>query len=472
MLSDQSLEIAHRIVTQLKQKGIIITPRPGTPVAMLVGSLPTIPANLLPGQYVDVIAKDAQHHGAVGGAEAIHDEKMEWCIDLIFKGVSKDLDIAKNVVKPTIDLLSDAVEKDLTEACSDRAHGYEIVTENLPKLFLDQKIENLFERYKSVPVNPITTLNVFPELELAEIRRRLNTGDDDLNKLIAEVVDADTVDSLHDLYRWNFCANGADRLDFTNMSRWENPALLVILYFLTIGLEADLPEGVNASINIVTNYLKTLRGSIGAAVYRRLRAIERKITDKELIRTVSGYGDEVKIFVNKAVYDTFLDEGGSPEALFGTVCGKSSFSYRAILDNRTKLEKQWYAFVEAIKSRNDANKLALIVSSIRRCLSIYIAEMEVIPAGSGTKGDMQHRLLDLTRSLYLPDVDKLQYSLKRIVFGVIYPEHYNARYIIDNMDNKEADGEEMGKLATTVIMSLIADWMVKNVEVTVGNVKV
>ena len=85
---------------------------------------------------------------------------------------------------------------------------------------------------------------------------------------------------------------------------------------------------------------------------------------------------------------------------------------------------------------------------------------------------MQHRLLDLTRSLYLPDVDKLQYSLKRIVFGVIYPEHYNARYIIDHMDNKEADGEEVGKLATTVIMSLIADWMVKNVEVTVGNVKV
>ena len=46
------------------------------------------------------------------------------------------------------------------------------------------------------------------------------------------------------------------------------------------------------------------------------------------------------------------------------------------------------------------------------------------------------------------------------------PKQYKAYF------NKEADGEEMGKLATTVIMSLIADWMVKNVEVTVGNVKV
>lgn len=472
MLSDQSLEIAHRITTQLKQKGIIITPRAGTPVAMLVGTLPSMPGNLLPGQYVDVIAKDAQHHGAVGGAEAIHDEKMEWCIDLIFKGVSKDLDVAKNVVKPTIDLVCDAVEEDLTKACSDRAHGYEIVTENLPKLFLDQKVENLFERYKTVAITPLATLNVFPELTLSEIRRRLNTGDEDLNKLISEVVDADTVENLHDLYRWNFCPAGADRFDFTNMTRWENPALLVILYFLTIGLEADLPEGVNASLSTVTNYLKTLRGSIGAAVYRRMRAIERKITDKELIRTVSGYGDEVKIYVNKTVYDNFLDEGGSPEAIFGTVCGKASFNYRSIIDQAPKLEKQWYAFLEAIKSRNDANKLGLIVSSVRKSLSVFIDEMEVVPHGSGTKGEMQRRLLDVTRNFYLPDLDRLQHSLKRVVFQVVYPEHHNARYIIDHLDAKEADGEEVGKLATSVIMALISDWMVKNVEVTVGNVKV
>ena len=76
MLSDQSLEIAHRIVTQLKQRGIKLSPREGTPVALLVGGMPAMPANLMPGQYVDVIARDAMGLGAVHGAESLHDEKM------------------------------------------------------------------------------------------------------------------------------------------------------------------------------------------------------------------------------------------------------------------------------------------------------------------------------------------------------------------------------------------------------------
>ena len=472
MLSDQSLEIAHRIVTQLKQRGIKLSPREGTPVALLVGGMPAMPANLMPGQYVDVIARDAMGHGAVHGAESLHDEKMEWCVDLIFKGVSRDLDIAKNVVQPAIDMLADAVEKDLTEACSDRAHGYEIVTENLPKLFLDQRIENLFERYQNLSVKPIQTLNVFPSLPLAEIRRRINTGDDDLNALIAEVVDSEAVDDLEEFYRWNFCQGGTDRLDFTAVEKWSNPSLLIIFYFLTIGLEADLPEGTNASLSTVTNYLKTLRGMVGAAVYRQMRAIERKIQNKELIRSVDGYGSERKIYVNKAVYDTFLDEGGSPEAIFGAVCGKSSFSYRTILDTSAKLEKQWYAYVEAVKARNDANKLGLIVTSIRKCISAHIEAMEDLPHGAGTKGEMQKRLIDTTRNFFLPDLDRLQHSLKRVVFRVLFPEHENAKYILDSIDAQESEGEDIGKVTSSVIQALVADWMVKNLEVTVGNVKV
>ncbi len=472
MLTDQSLEIAYRITQQLKQRGITLTPKAGTPVAMLVGAMPTMPANLMPGQYVDVIAHDSRSHGAVGGADSIHDEKMEWCTRLIFTGVSKDLDTAKNVIIPTIQMVSDDVEKDLTEACSDKAHGFEIVTENLPKLFLDQRIENLFERYKQVTPTPMATLNIFPELPLAEIRRRINTGDDSLNELISEIVDGDTVTSLEDFYKWNFCAGGNDRFDFTNMNRWEDPCLMIIFYFLTIGLEADLPEGTNGSLTTVTNYLKNLRGCIGAAVYRRMRAIERKIQEKELIRTVTGFGDERKIFVNKTVYDTFLDEGGSPEAIFGVVCGKGSFIYSTILDQRSKLEKQWYSYVEGIKSRNDANKLGLIVTAIRKSLSKFIDEMEVIPDGSGSKGDMQRRLIDVTRNFYLPDVDRLQQSIKRVVFQTVYPEQHNAKYIIDSIDKKAKDGEGMDVVACSVIQALVADWLVKNVEVTVGNVKV
>jgi hypothetical protein len=468
MLSETALCIANKIAQRLADKNLQVIPRSGSPVAMLsAGLTSTAVQTLLPNQYLDVIKTDSATYGAVNGEGAIHDEKMEWCVELIRKGVSKDLDVAKNTVKPVIDMVLADIEKDLMEACSDKAHGYEIVQDNLPKFFGNQKIENLFERYKNIPIKPIETLRVFPELAAAEIQRRISTGDDEVNELLADIVNPDALDEIADLYQWNFREGGRERIDFSGAQT--DPSVPVILYFLTLGLEADLPEGTNASIGVVGNYLKNLRGMLGAVVYRTIRQIERKIDDKELIRSVDGYGSERKIHVNKVVYDKFLDEGGSPEAIFGAVCGRTSFSYGAILDGTTKLEKIWGANLDAIKNTNSLNKLGLVIVSMRKSLSKYIEEMEVIPAESGGKGEMQKRLTVAARNFYLTDMDSLPQSVKRVVFNVVFPAQTNARYIIDAMDKQECEDGGHKRLAASVTLMLIAEWLVKNVEVGKGN---
>ena len=275
------------------------------------------------------------------------------------------------------------------------------------------------------------------------------------------------MDSIVDLYNWNFREGGRARVDFSGAQT--DPSIPVVLYFLTLGLEADLPEGTNASISVVTNHLKNLRGMLGAVVYRTIRQIERKIDDKELIRSVEGFGNERKIHVNKVVYDKFLDEGGSPEAIFGAVCGRTSFSYGAILDGVNKLEKIWTANMEAIKNTNNLNKLGLIVVAMRKSLSKYIDELEVIPAESGGKGEMQKRLMIASRNFYLTDMDNLPHSVKRLVFDVVFPAQTNARYIIDAMDKQECEDGGHKRLAASVSLTLIAEWLVKNVEVGKGN---
>ena len=173
--------------------------------------------------------------------------------------------------------------------------------------------------------------------------------------------------------------------------------------------------------------------------------------------------------MNKVVYDKFLDEGGSPEAIFGAVCGRTSFSYGAILDGVNKLEKIWTANMEAIKNTNNLNKLGLIVIAMRKSLSKYIDELEVIPAESGGKGEMQKRLMIASRNFYLTDMDNLPHSVKRLVFDVVFPAQTNARYIIDAMDKQECEDGGHKRLAASVSLTLIAEWLVKNVEVGKGN---
>lgn len=471
MLSESSLCIANKIAQRLEEHRVTIIPRTGTPIAMLsAGQASAVPPNLLPGQYLDVIRADAATYGAVGGADALHDEKMEWSVDLIVKGVSRDLDVAKNTIAPVIDKVLDDIEKDLCAAFSGKAHGYEIIQEDLPKFYGNQKIENLFERYKEIPIKPMAGLAVFPPLAGAEILRRISTGDDDVNKLLTDLINPDQLESLVEAYNYNFGENARRSLDFTYLQ--SDPTQLVILYFLTIGLEADMPEGVNASASIVINWLRNFRGLLGAVIYRSMRQIERKIESKELVREVLGVSGERKIYVNKAVYDKFLDEGGSPEAIFGTVCGKTSFTYGAMLDGANKLEKIWEGHLETIKSTNNLNKLGLTIVAIRKSISDIIDNMEAIPAESGGKGAMQNRLAIAARGFYLTDMENLPRAVKRLVFEIIFPAQVNARYILDAIDQQEVDGDGHKRLAASVVRSLIAEWLVKNVEVIKSNASI
>lgn len=475
MISDKHIDIAMRVADQLKAQGIALEPRDGTPIGLLSSSFSGVASNTLlqPNQYREVIGGTSRTIGRAAGADSIHDEKMEYTVELVVKGVTKDLEIAKNIIKPTICTVLDELQESMSVSFSDAAHGFELIQNDVPKIFKNQKIENLFERYKTLPLSNMKTLLVFPDLTPAEIRRRVNTGDDELNELIAEVADVDDLAVLTKAYRDFFTRDGysdltligARGVDRSNMIQY------LLMYFLTIGLENDLPDGVNGSAGVVVNHLKSLRGSLGAAVYRAMRQIERQIEDKELIQAVDGFGSERKIFLNRAVYDTFLDAGGSPEAVLAAVVSNQSFAYSSILENRAKLEAIWKTQLENIHARNNVNKLTLITTAIRKSLSKIIEELEVIPEGAGTKGDMQRRLTAATSQFYLTDLDRLPQSIKRIVFETMYPEQTNARFIIDTMDAMEVeageDPEAYRKAASVVTRQLIAQWLVKNVTVAV-----
>lgn len=470
MISNKHIDIAMRVADQLQQNNIVLEPRDGTPIGLLSSTLTgAVATSVTPNQYHEVIGGASRVIGKAQGTESLHDEKMEWTVELVLKGVTKDLEIAKNVVKPTISQVLDELEKHVAQAFSTSAAGIELVQRDVPKVFLNQKIENLFERYKTLPLSNIKTMLVFPDLAPAEIRRRVNTGDDELNELIAEVADVNDLEELVSSYRHYFTKDGHSELQLTGALDKSSAVKLLLMYFLTIGLEYDLPEGVNASANGVGLYLKTLRGALGAAVYRQLRAIERAVEDKELITSVQGSLADRKVYLNRTVYDNFLNEGGTPEAILGAVASNHSFSFNSILLNRSKLEKIWETQLENIHAKNNMNKLTLVTTALRKIIAKIINDLEVIPDGAGTKGDMQRRLVTATSNFFLTDMEKLPQSIKRIVFEVLYPEQTNARFIIDTMDAKEVDDsqdpEAYRRAAAEVARQLIAQWLVKNVAV-------
>ena len=257
MISDNHISIAMRVADQLQERGIVLEPRDGTPIGLLSSSLTGITSNkqLMPNQYQEVIGSATRTIGRAQGAESIHDEKMEWTVDLVAKGVTKDLEIAKNIVKPNITRVLDEIQSSVEKSFSDAAHGIELVQNDVPKIFKHQKIENLFERYKNLPLNNVKTLLVFPTLAPAELRRRVNTGDDELNELIAEIADADDMEMINRTYRMFFTRDGYSDLALVGERSTDKSNMIqfLLMYFLTIGLENDLPDGVDGSAGVVSN---------------------------------------------------------------------------------------------------------------------------------------------------------------------------------------------------------------------------
>lgn len=476
MLHEANLIVAAKVADQLQERKISLEAKEGTPVGLVTSSLGSWAGRteLMPNQYSEVMVHEASTLGAANGAIPIHDEKIEWAVELISKGVSRDLDIAKNTISPSIQRVSDEVEEEVSKAFSSAAHGFELISTDLPKIFLDQRIDNLFARYNTIKPGAVATMLVFPELSVSELRRRINTGDDDINELLAEIADGEDFELLVQMYNLYFVkATGSSTMDLVKLASDSKSVVnLLLMYFLTIGLEADLPEGVNGSFGSVTNYLKTLRGHLGASVYRHMRAIERAISEKRLITTVTGFGNERKVYLNSVVYNSFLDAGGTPEAIFGAVASDHSFEYNAMVDNRIKLERAWERRLDAIHSQNNANKLTLIVSALRKSIFGIIGEMEVIPFGAGTKADMINRVRDETSNFYLADMNDLPKSIKTIVLKSLYPAQTNAGFIINGIDKYTGDlteDEAIQKVASDVTLQLIAQWLVKNVNVSVAN---
>lgn len=476
MLHEANLVVAAKVADQLQERKISLEAKEGTPVGLVTSALGSWAgrAELMPNQYSEVMVHEASTIGAGNGTVPLHDEKVEWAVELIAKGVSRDLDIAKNTISPSIQRVSDEVEEEVSKAFSSAAHGFELITTDLPKIFLDQRIDNLFSRYSMIKPGTVSTMLVFPELSIAELRRRVNTGDDEINKLIAEIADGEDFELLVQMYNLYFVkATGSSNMDLVSLSNDSKSVVnLLLMYFLTIGLEADLPDGVNGSFGVVTDYLKTIRGHLGAAVYRHMRGIERAIEEKRLITTVTGFGTERKVHLNSAVYNSFMDAGGTPEAIFGAVVSDHSFDFNAMVDNRLKLERIWERRLDAIHSQNNANKLTLIVSALRKSIFGIIGDMEAIPFGAGTKADMINRVRNETENFYLADMDDLHKSIKTIVLKSLYPQQTNAGFIINGIDkyNGElAEEDALQKVAADVTLQLIAQWLVKNVTVGVAN---
>lgn len=481
MLSNNSLNEAHKLAHVLRQDKIKLIPRQGSVIDFLVATFGDEFKNQ---QLIGADAEAMNEHiinsanatgKPVDGGPSIHDEKMDWAKKLIVRGVTADLQTAKNEAKPLIKELAEAVEKEWAAKTGDIIHGYHINSSDIDKIFNSTKIENLFDRYSRGTLEEVQLPAVFPELEYSEIARRVKTGDEELNKAIDDMLINTTPDGLVNLYNSYFVRRFADK-SFDPKSRLygdERFSLeaMLIVYFLSLGLEADLPDGVDASASALRVSMGMFRGAIGTMIKRRLIRREESIKNKMLVVDYSRYVDgmsDCPITVNKVVYENFLEAGGTPEAIFGAVIANATLTYDSILENRLGHETFWNNKLELYRSTNIQNKLTVVIEAIRSSVNKLIASIPVSEA-TGSNAERRERLREVLSHTYAKDLDDLPGLVRKVICRVFYTQRPVMEYIISSIDKFEAlEGETTAQIAGHVTLKLVSEWVAKNIQSVIG----
>lgn len=481
MLSESSIEEAFKLGHILNQDNIKLIPRQGSPLDFLASTfseemggnaLANGPAEEVVAHIADVAATQGKIEGI---STSVHGEKMDWAVKLIARGVTSDLQLARNEAVPLITQLTEAVQKDWSAKTGEIIHGYQIVSSDIDKIFNSTKIENLFERYATGTLEEVRMPGVFPDLEYNEIARRVKTGDEELNKCIDDILINITPEGVCGIYSQYFKSkfagdvfNPKERL--YGDDRFSLEAMLVV-YFLSLGLMADLPDGVDASSSSLQNMMDNFRGAVGVMIKRRMAIREQSIKDKVLVVDYNRYTDGLQdcpITVNKVVYENFLEAGGSPEAIFGAVIANATLTYDSILERKLSHEVFWNNKLEFYRSANIQNKLTVVIESIRSTVNKLVNDIETNEV-TGSNAERRARLKEVLSYTYAKDIECLGDLCRRVICRVFYSSRPSMEFIITAIDKFEAqEGESAAHVAGHVTLKLVSEWVAKNIQAVTG----
>lgn len=274
--------------------------------------------------------------------------------------ITAHISFARNTVLPLVLDLANKLDHYLTTARpTDPSSLFEIEQRGIPALALDESFTaNGLENYTSVDVAwpgyfeslPATTDDTF-------FHELVNLGNERLNGLLKDWLGLKGLDLIKGVYYSNFCryndvppeyAKRFGEFSLGNLNKGVVNAYTMLDVALALYIVATkLFENVQPAEGLsLTEYKTKLRGYIdfaGCAAVKAIRTIQRQLQNKVLVSEANV--SLKKIVVNRAVYQEWLQTGGTPEVLFGMLAsGEVLYAASAITEAKERLLRAWQSF--------------------------------------------------------------------------------------------------------------------------------
>jgi hypothetical protein len=265
-----------------------------------------------------------------------HDAEMERLVDLAARATSYTMDVARNQVTPKVKKVVELTEAFIDARRAAKLEPLIIESRFIAPLYDNADLRDLLGKHENSPYADVPAQVLTAQWQGLD---SLKTGVGELDEAIASHF-AGREDYVKDLWERYFSnqpgkyRNAAYTADIVD----PDDALVVFLGANNL-LEADeVPENMPMSLASYRGYLGMLKDQTAAALAHKVRGARNSIAANQLVISAprpSRPGETVSgtIVVHGPVYNKWLEEGGSPEALCGAVLAGAGTSYATTLED-------------------------------------------------------------------------------------------------------------------------------------------
>ncbi len=447
MLTQSSVSSIYSLANIAEQNSVVILPHGDTPLAVLNSSVGLLKKT----DNIEVaLVAASETHDVLGDKE--HSQAIDELVDIASAAVQRQLKFSRENVGPVAGDVFEQVSKYLDDTpISELRHSINEVV--VPAVLNVPAIQDMVDRFKSQPQVELKPLgSVLPVMSSEQLLERVKTGmgsvDKELNKLIE--ANAGIVERVYEEY---FLGKE------TSVRSGSYLAEEVVCFVLARNLNTNVPDGVNLELTAYRALTSHFVAEFGRRIFQTLRRQDRILRQKQIINFMPP-ADSVgaEIHVNSVVYQQFLKEGGTPEAIIGACLrGITNPNYADLLEDAYGGTKAVLANERVLQSRVVNEYEANVHAGIIEVLGKLIKADELpedLP--KVTVGDVRDWL---TVHPFRKKFDLDLFCL-RAVCGVIFPA-YNAYPVLSGIMEYKANDATLSnrEAATLVTIDLVGEWL-------------
>lgn len=470
MLSKELMGSAYPLAQVMARKGLALRVVGDSPLAELTALCAAPPIEVVDGEEHVVEADErlletASAESFDGVAE--HEEAMCELVASAAKAVDFAMDQARNVVLPKVK----AVAEFALAAGDSRAASVEPLTIQpvfLNPIYSSPELADMIAPFAaSMPNNvaPVRLTHSWSDMGSA-----LRSGDGAVDSLAGQLY-AGREDDVKSVWERFFAAVPGQYRDgdLSKELADNDHALAVFLGANQLMAHDEAPEGLDVSLGQYRTYLAQVREQAAAALGYRLKNANAAISAKTLVISApvkASATDKVSgvIAVNGDVYNQWLAEGGTPEALLGAVLTGVAPHYDRLLPQVDQLASAWNIAVGALETKAKFARQAGLLDGLRTALIDVARELT---DGGTIDNDIYGLIDERLRHFHVKDLDDVYGVARKAVCRIFFP-HTDAEKILNAMDAVCASKPDMPKreAALLVMIDYVTEWVSQGISVT------